>query len=392
MYEFLDYLAVPTQWQLLLGIATIIAVTVLAVLMARMLLFVVAQRLASRTKTDFDDKLLRAARRPAYLMVYLLGFGYLFQFLQDRELPYLSETLFKVADGVIFTCGVLIVAHMAVRVLSTMISWFGTNVASRTETKIDDEFVPLIDRAVKVILYVLGVLVILDHFDVNITGLITVLGVGSLAIALAAQDTIANMIGGFVIMIDRPFRTGDRLLLDDGRVCDVHQIGVRSTKFRTRENTLIIVPNAELTKSTVHNLSYPQPETRIRVDVGVGYDADLDQVRTVMLDEASQHTNIMEHPAPQFRFLNFGDSALDVSLRCRVADVTSQYRTESELRQQVLRRFRSEGIEIPFPQRVVTMIAGDGKDDGLKASTVVPDDPPISNGSGTDDGDDDDDD
>ncbi|MBU8934817.1 MAG: mechanosensitive ion channel family protein [candidate division Zixibacteria bacterium] len=392
MYEFMDYLAVPSQWQLLVGIAIIITVTVVAVLMARMLLFVVAQHLASRTKTDFDDKLLGAARRPAYLMVYLLGFGYLVQFLQDRELPYLSEAVFTIVDGVIFTFGVLIIAHMAVRVLSTMISWFGTNVASRTETKIDDEFMPLIDRAVKVILYVLGVLVILDHFDVNITGLITVLGVGSLAIALAAQDTIANMIGGFVIMIDRPFRTGDRLLLDDGRVCDVYQIGVRSTKFQTRENTLIIVPNAELTKSTVHNLSYPQTETRIRVDVGVGYGEDLDQVRTVMLDEASKHTNIIEHPAPQFRFLNFGDSALDVSLRCRVADVTTQYRTESELRQQVLRRFRVEGIEIPFPQRVVTMIADDSTDDESKASHPVLDDTPISHGSGTDDGDDDDDD
>ena len=374
MNEFMDYLSVPSQWQLLVGIATIITVTIVAVLLARMLLFVVAQRLASRTKTDFDDKLLGAARRPAYLMVYLLGLGYLFQFLQNRELPYLSESLFEIVDGVIFTFGVLIISHMAVRVLSTMISWFGTNVASRTETKIDDEFVPLIDRAVKVILYVLGVLVILDHFEVNITGLITVLGVGSLAIALAAQDTIANMIGGFVIMIDRPFRTGDRLLLADGRVCDVHQIGVRSTKFRTRENTLIIVPNAELTKSTVHNLSYPQPETRIRVDVGVGYDEDLDQVRTVMLDEASRHDNILEDPTPQFRFLNFGDSALDVSLRCHVADVTSQYRTESELRQQVLRRFRTEGIEIPFPQRVVTMVA---------------DNIPISHGNKTNDGGDD---
>lgn len=365
MYEFLNSLEIPEQWRLLLGVAIILVATVAAVSLARLLLFVVAQKLTARTKTDFDDKLLRAARRPAYFLVYLLGLGYLVQFLEDRELPYLSNATFGIADGVVFTLGVLTITHIAVRVLTTMISWFGSNIAARTDTEIDDEFVPLIDRAVKVILYVLGVLVVLDHFDVNITGLITVLGVGSLAIALAAQDTIANMIGGFVIMIDRPFRTGDRLLLDNGRVCDVFQIGVRSTKFRTRENTLIIVPNSELTKSTVHNLSYPQPETRIRVDVGVGYGEDLDKVRDVMLDEAAQHADILEEPVPQFRFLNFGDSALDVSLRCHVTDVATQYATESELRLQILRRFRTEGIKIPFPQRVVTMISGDDTHDSL---------------------------
>ena len=357
MNQLLDSLSVSKNWQFPIGVAVIVVGTVIAIVFARLILYVVAQQLTSRTKTDIDDKLLKAIRRPAYTLVYLLGFGYLFEYFEASELPYLNENLFKIADGIVFSSAVLIITHLVVRVLSTLVLWFGQNLASRTETKVDDEFVPLVDRGVKVVLYLLGVLVILDHFEVNITGLITVLGVGSLAIALAAQETLANMIGGFVIMIDRPFRTGDRLQLDDGKVCDVFQIGVRSTKFRTRENTLIIVPNAELVKSTIHNLSYPEPETRIRVDVGVAYKEDIEHVKVVMLDEAAKHTNIINQPVPQFRFLNFGESSLDVSLLCRVADVETQYRTESELRQQILKRFRAEGIEIPFPQRVFTMIS-----------------------------------
>ncbi len=182
------------------------------------------------------------------------------------------------------------------------------------------------------------------------------LGVGSLAIALAAQETIANMIGGFVIMIDRPFRAGDWLRMTDGTTCKVHQIGVRSTKFLTFENTLIIVPNAELMKSTVHNVTYPYPEIRVRIDVGVSYNSDMDQVKRVMLDEAQKNPMILNDPEPFFRFLEFGDSSLNVSMFCRVPQVLDQYKAGSDLRTQILKRFRQEGIEIPFPQRVITMV------------------------------------
>ena len=164
------------------------------------------------------------------------------------------------------------------------------------------------------------------------------------------------MIGGFVIMIDRPFRVGDRVRLDTGTTVIVDQIGVRSTKFRTFDNTLIIVPNAELMKSTVHNLTYPYPRLRVQIDVGVGYDSDMELVRKVMLDEAAKHPIVINDPPPSFFFLEFGDSSLNVSMRCWVADVSEKFCTASELREQVLNRFREESIEIPFPQRVVTMV------------------------------------
>jgi small-conductance mechanosensitive channel len=166
------------------------------------------------------------------------------------------------------------------------------------------------------------------------------------------------MIGGFVIMIDRPFRQGDRVRLGDGTVCVAHTIGIRSTKFWTFDNTLIIVPNAELMKSTVHNITYPFPRVRVRVNVGVGYDSDMSLVERVMLDEAKRHPKVIDDPKPSFFFLDFGDSSLDVSLRCHVDDVGEQFRTGSDLRFQILERFRVEGIEIPFPQRVVTTVGG----------------------------------
>ncbi len=368
MEQLLELLPVAEDVRIIAGIGIILVGTFIAVYVARMLLYVVAHRIAGTTRTDLDDKLLLAGRKYLHALVYLIGMVFLFNYIEGSPWgPYVGGPTYRIIDGILFVLGVVIVTQLIVKILSALIDWFKINIAAKTETQVDDEILPLVDRAVKVTLYTLSLLVILDHFDVNIAGLLTVLGVGSLAVALASQETIANMIGGFVIMIDRPFRVGDRLRLDVGLVCIVHEIGIRSTKFRTFENTLIVVPNAELMKSTIHNLTYPAPEIRVRVDVGVSYSSDLDHVKEIMMAEADKHPNVMKDPPPEFRFLKFGDSSLDVSLRCRVADVGDQFAAACDLRESVLKAFRRENIEIPFPQRVVTLVA----DEDIKGTSPV---------------------
>lgn len=366
MEELLNDIPVSPLLQKLIGALVIVVGTVIAVYISRFLLGVVVRKMTARTATELDDRLLKAVRQRIYLLLYLFGLSVLLNYLQGILQDELGLRIFEVLDAIVYAIGVFLVANILVRVFSTIFQWYGTVVAARTETQVDDEFIPLLDRAAKVVVYVLSVLVVLDHFSVDIKGMITVLGVGSLAIALAAQETIANMIGGFVIMIDRPFRSGDWLRLSDGTTCQVHKIGVRSTKFLTFENTLIIVPNAELMKSTVHNVTYPYPETRVRIDVGVSYASDMEHVRRVMLNVAHENPMILEEPKPFFRFLEFGDSSLNVSMFCRVPEVLDQYKAASDLRTQILKRFREEGIEIPFPQRVVTMVETGKEDENLK--------------------------
>ncbi len=357
MTELLSQLPVSELLRSVIGIVGIIVITLVAAWLVRLFLFGVARRLTARTSTELDDQLLEAIRRPIYLLVNVIGLFVLSEFIESRTGETLGS-LFVWIDGALWVFLVFLVAHVLVKIAAAGLTWYGANIASRTETTVDDEFIPLLDRAMKVIVYVLAVLIVLDHFEIDIKGLVAVLGVGSLAIALAAQETIANMIGGFVIMIDRPFRHGDRVRLADGTVCVVHAIGIRSTKFWTFDNTLIIVPNAELMKSTVHNITYPFPQVRVRVNVGVGYGSDMGLVERVMLEEARNHPKVMEEPGASFFFLDFGDSSLDVSLRCHVEDVGEQFRTASDLRFMILDRFRREGIEIPFPQRVVTTVGG----------------------------------
>ena len=355
--KLLSYIPVTGALQTIIGAAAILLLTALAAWLIRSIVFGLTRRLTRQTRTTLDDDLLKAGRRPVHFLVYLIGGVSLFDFLEMR-VGEGYEAVFRWIDGAMYVLMIFVIAYLLVKIATVALSWYGSAIASKTETTVDDEFIPLLDRAVKIIVYVLAILIVLDHFQVDIKGLIAVLGVGSLAIALAAQETIANMIGGFVIMIDRPFRQGDRVRLDDGTVCVVHAIGIRSTKFWTFDNTLIIVPNAELMKSTVHNITYPFPRVRVKINVGVSYDSDMGLVERAMLEEASKHPKVLDDPGPSFFFLEFGESSLDVTLRCHVEDLADQFRTASDLRFMVLDRFREEGIEIPFPQRVITMVGG----------------------------------
>jgi small-conductance mechanosensitive channel len=343
----------------LIGVAAIILATVLASTILRSIVFSIIGKLTRRTSTTLDNRLLDATKSHLALLVCVFGLSVLFNFIEARFTEYVSDDLVRVIDAVIYGIGVVVVAILIVRILSAILGWYGDTIAAKTETTLDDEFVPLLNRTLKIVVITLATVIVLDHFGVDIKGLVAVLGVGSLAVALAAQDTLANMIGGFTIMIDRPFRVGDMVRFPDGRRVVVHEIGIRSTKFLTYDNTLVIVPNAELIKSTIHNITYPMPRVRVVVDVGVSYDSDIGLVHKVMLEEAAKHPDILADPEPAFFFLSFGDSSLDVSLRCHVARAEDHRRASSELREQVLERFRTEGIEIPFPQRVVTMVESD---------------------------------
>lgn len=359
MEYLLNEIPVSAGIRTLIGMAAIILATVLSSILLRSVVFTMIGKLTQRTSTTLDNLLLKATRSYLALLVYVFGLSILFNFIGSRFKDYVSEDFIGVIDSVIYGIGVVIVAILIVRALSAILEWYGDTIASKTDTTLDDEFVPLLSRTLNIVIVTLAVVIVLDHFGVDIKGLVTVLGVGSLAVALAAQDTLANMIAGFTIMIDRPFRVGDMVRFSDGRRVVVHEIGIRSTKFLTYDNTLVIVPNAELIKSTIHNITYPRPQVRVVVDVGVGYASDIGKVRKVMLDEAAKHSDVLSDPPPEFFFLNFGDSSLDVSLRCHVARAEKHRKTSSELREQVLESFRTEGIEIPFPQRVVTMVNTD---------------------------------
>lgn len=331
--------------------AMVIAAVFVAGLLVLILNFVKRHLLTTSTR-ELNSQILDAIKKPALWLLVFAALAITARRLETR-FPEGSALLYKIVGGVIFVGFAAVVTFLMLRLLKIFTTWYAKSVAIRTESKLDDNLLPLAHRIMKIVILVIAAVAILDHFHVDVKGLLAVLGVGSLAIALAAQDTIANMISGFIIMVDRPFREGDRVVLPSGETADVYDIGIRSSKFLTFDNTLIVVPNNELVKSKITNLSYPEEEIRVKIELGVAYGNDIDQVKGILVKAAKEHPSVLSGPEPAAFFLSFGEYALNFQLVCRVANLANQWTVGEDLRCRVYRDLQQAGIEIPYPQRVV---------------------------------------
>jgi MscS family membrane protein len=185
--------------------------------------------------------------------------------------------------------------------------------------------------------------------------LLTGLGIGGLAVALAGREALSNIIGTIMIILDRPFKLGDYIVLGVGERGEVTELGLRSTRIRTRDDILISIPNSVIANAKLINESAPVSKSRIRIKVGVAYGSDLKTVEQVLLRVAEENGTVLPDPAPRIRFRNFGDSSLEFELLCWIEQPALRGRTIHELNWSIKEEFQKQGIEIPFPQRDVHM-------------------------------------
>ena len=187
--------------------------------------------------------------------ILILASEVYFLFYDKLQLVLLKETAENL-DKWIFTIFAAIVAFLLQRLVNASIDWYGLNVTAKTQTSLDEEFLPLLKKIAIVLIWIIVILMILSRFGINTSGLIAALGVSSLAIALAAQDTISNIISGFLIIVDRPYRINDTIKLSSGEKVKVLEIGLRRSKFLSEDGAIIIVPNLALSKSKIINFTY----------------------------------------------------------------------------------------------------------------------------------------
>ena len=215
----------------------------------------------------------------------------------------------------------------------------------------------LIQNVVRAGVLGLGVMVILGNLGVSVTPLLTALGLGSLAIALGLQPTLTNLFAGFHITMARQVRLGDLVELDNGMMGVVEDIGWRSTQLRELANNLVVVPNARLTEMILRTYSRPDPSIGVVVPVRVAYRSDLDHVERVTLEVARtvqrECAGAVREFEPLLRVAAFADSAVQVNVILRAQSYGDRFLLTSELLRRLHARYRAEGIEIPFPQRVV---------------------------------------
>jgi len=326
--------------------------------LVRLFFTTVEKKITSRTRTELDSQILHAVKGPVTIWIWLLGLKWALQSLHVGALGLFTgepEVINKKwddgIDGVFYVILAIVLVKLATRTFNAAADWYVDKIAVQTESRVDDEIIPLVKRIFQIVAWIIAAIVVFDHFGVSVSSLVVTLGAGSLAIALAAQETLSNMIAGFVLYVDRPFRVGDRILLENGTKGDVVEIGLRSTKILTFESTIMVVPNAQIVKEKVTNLSYPDPKIRVMVDFGVAYGTDLDQVKKITLEVAEKHPKILEDPEPEVFFIEFGDSSLNMRLVARTADYKEQWVTTEEIRMELWRAFKENGVQIPFPQR-----------------------------------------
>ena len=215
----------------------------------------------------------------------------------------------------------------------------------------------------RVAIFALGLLVLLQALGLSITPLLTALGVGGLAVALALQDTLANLFAGIHILASRKVRLGDYVKLESGEEGFVIDISWRNTSIRQLTNTVVIVPNAKLASAVVTNYYQPEKETSVLVNVGVDYASDLDHVEGVTVDVARSVLSEVPGGVPGFtplvRYNAFGDSAIQFTVVLRVGDTTDRFILVHEFIKRLHERYRREGIVVPFPVRTLRF-DGDG--------------------------------
>ena len=271
----------------------------------------VLTRLVRRTVTEFDDRLLAAVGGGVRWLVVMLTL-----YLATIRLAFLSVELKVLLSDVYFVVALALVIRITFKVIALADGWARQRMAQAGRAGELKNVSVLLTRLGRVVTAVVGVIILLAHFGVDVTALSAALGLGGLAITLAAQDTIADAIAGIIILVDRPFRIGDRIEIQGATNWgDVLSIGLRTTRIRTLDNRVIIVPNSTIGSNRVTNYSYPDPSYRSETHLSVGYDTDLEVARCLIVDTVRGVEGVLVDKPIDALYIEMGDSGVIFRVR-----------------------------------------------------------------------------
>ena len=320
--------------------------TVLALLIARAFAIRVLHKWAEKTETLLDDAILQAFKTPS---IYLaIGIGLQIG-IDLSELPEKHISLIvKIIHIIIILSLTLATSNLAGNLFKGYVQ----------RSNLPIPTTGLASGIMRGAIVMIGFLIMLNVMGISIAPLLTALGVGGLAVALALQDTLANLFAGIHILVERSIRVGDFVRLETGQEGYVDDITWRTTRIRMLPNNIVVIPNSKLSQSVVTNYFLPEPQMAVPIQVGVSYDADIDLVEQALLEVAQRAIGevpgLLADPAPQVRFIpGFGESSLDFTLIAQVRQFADQAPVQHELRKRIFKEFKAKGIEIPYPHRTV---------------------------------------
>jgi MscS family membrane protein len=358
MGDFLQQTAGPwTMYQVcvafLLAIVGLVARLVLKYLARHQL-----AKITARTESRADDLAVEAVVGPLSIILPLAGVFLGVRFLVSTQPEW---TWLEQVDRVFRVVSILLVTWTAFRLVDAGALLLGER-SARTESRLDDQMVPLARKGGKIFVATLGFLLVAQNLGYSVSGLVAGLGIGGLALAMAAKDTLANLFGSVMIMLDRPFHVGDLVSFPGGEGV-VEEIGMRSTRVRTPTKTVISIPNQHLANATVENQSQ-MPRRRVRFTLGITYDASAAQMQELVTRiEGYLRTNPQVDPEQVVvRFTEFGASSLDIMVQyfANTKDWAEHLGVRQEVNLRLMGLVEEMGLQIAFPTRTVHLVGGAG--------------------------------
>ena len=306
-------------------------------------------RLTKKTKTEIDDLVVARTNKPISLILLLVGF-------RLAIIPHkISGSVLDLIEHGISSIIIAVVTYIAIVVVDIIISNWGRKFASRTESKVDDEIVALFQRFSRILLSFVGLIFILQVWGIQVGPLLASLGIAGIAVAFALQTTLGNIFGGISLIIDRSITVDDFIKLDDGTQGMVADIGFRSTKLKSPDGDLIIIPNGKLADSKIYNYHKPLPKTRVMAEFGVKYGSDVEKVRKMLLNEIKNVKDILQDPEPVVIFEEFGDFALKFKAFFWVSSIEKKIEAKEAALTSIYAVLNKNKVGIPFPTRTIYM-------------------------------------
>lgn len=306
----------------------------------------VMRKLTARTKTKVDDILVDTVEEPLTFGLVVLGIGI---GLGRLTLP---ETAEFWLDKGIYILVIIAAAWFITRFFDAIVHHYIKPLADKSESDLDDQILPIVSKGVKMMVWVVAVIVGLDNAGYDVGAILAGLGIGGLAMAMAAKDMVSNLFGGFTVFTDRPFTVGNRIVVDgiDGTVVEV---GLRSTRLKTLEGRIVTLPNAVFQNSSVENIS-SEPGRKVVTTIGLTYDMDetqMQQAIDILNDIAAGNAHL--DGKHRVGFSGFGDFSMNLIFIYWINKGSDIIETNTEVNMAILKRFTEAGLEMAFPTQTV---------------------------------------
>lgn len=302
-----------------------------------------------KAKTGFDDEILRRTSSPLTSIAFLIGIRFAIGEIN------LQESWVQTLNGIVLALIIIFGAILTYYIIDSLITIGYRDFGKRIKGRVNESLLQFFHSILVVTIVITAFLVILSSWGIAIGPLLAGVGVAGVAIAFALQSTLSNIFGGISMILDKSINVGDLINLDAETAGKILKINLRSTKIRTFDNELIIIPNSKLADSNIKNIALPGPKTRVTVPFGVAYGSDIGKVKKLVMSEIKKVNHFIDDPQPVVRFLQMGASSLDFKAYFYVDSYDNRANALDDANTRIYNALNKAKISIPFPQMDVNL-------------------------------------